>query len=301
MNTSQLKISIPLLATCSLLVLLTACSRAPQVKNDTEIDSPPTRIACASPAATEIVYALGCGDRVVGVSDFCNFPAEARDKPRIGGWMSPNRERLLSLRPDIIISQGKNEKLHRFAKAHGITFIAVKLDSMADFFAAVSAIGKKLSVPQKAAKLRESLSAQLNTIRGLRPPGSTQRVALLLGREAGNMKGLTAVGNDTFLTELLHVAGGINIFADAHGLYPQVARESLLARQPQFIIELHPGMTSAESVATIKADWQKWPQLAAVTNKGVRCVTNDFVLIPGPRMIQTAEVFARILHTKEGL
>ena len=95
------------------------------------------------------------------------------------------------------------------------------------------------------------------------------------------------------------MAGGINIFADAHGLYPQVARESLLARQPRFIIELHPGMASEESVAAIKADWQKWSQLAAVTHGGVACVTNDFALIPGPRLVQTAEVFARILYPEK--
>ena len=299
MKTSQLKTKGALLVACCSLVWLTACSRAPQIKNNTAPGSPPTRIACASPAATEIVYALGCGDRIVGVSDFCNFPAEVRDKPRIGGWMSPNRERLLSLRPDILISQGKNEKLHSFAQAHGIRFIAVKLDSLADFFEAVISIGKALGIPEKGAALSESLSAQLNAIRGRRPPGNPQRVALLLGREAGNMKGLTAVGSRTFLSELLQVAGGINIFADAHGLYPQVARESLLARQPRFIIELHPGMASEESVAAIKADWKKWPQLAAVTHGGVACVTNDFALIPGPRLVQTAEVFARILYPEK--
>ena len=96
------------------------------------------RIVCASPAVAEIVFALGCGDRVVGVSEFTDWPPEAAAKPSIGGALSPNRERILALEPDLILAQGQSEALGAFAQARGIGFRTFPLDTLADLRAAIS-------------------------------------------------------------------------------------------------------------------------------------------------------------------
>jgi iron complex transport system substrate-binding protein len=244
----------------------------------------PRRIVCGSPAVAEIVFALGCGDRVVGVSAYTVYPPEAKKKESIGGYVNPNRERLLRMKPDLIISQGQHERLAAFADAYGIRFLAVKLDALKDIYAAVSSIAEALSVTRRGETLNADIRRALGVAGAAAAHAPPARVVLLFSRTPGSLSGLSAVGPGTFLDDIIRIAGGTNIFADAAGFYPQVSKESLLVRKPDVILEVNPGALDAKTIASLRADWQAFADLPAVRNGRIHTLTNDYVLIPGPRV-----------------
>ncbi len=257
----------------------------------------PQRIICGAPATTEIVYALGCGDRVVGVSDVSAYPPEARDKPGIGGWLNPNRECLLMLRPDIIITHGEHASLADFAKQYNIKFLTVDLRTLDDIYNGITSIADALGVSDKGAALKTSIQQELKDISMRASDAPPRSVAMLFGRSPGHMSGLATIGARTFLNELVTIAGGSNVFTDAKGAYPQVSKETLLVRNPSVIIEAYPDGIDATVREQLQEDWWKHLSgISAVQNKEVHYLEGNYILIPGPRVAQIAQSYAEILH-----
>lgn len=284
--------------TVLLTVCLTGCScsrREPDVgPGAADPQRAAQRVVCGSPAVTEIVYALGGGERVVGVSDYTTYPPEAAQKPRIGGRLNPSRERLLVLDPDLIVTQGRHESLAAFAAQYGIRFRGIKLDSLDDIFAAVRAVAAALDVEQAGEALTERLRTALARIEEASAGRDPTRMVLIVGRTPGDLRGLTTVGPGTFLHDLVRMAGGTNVFADTRGAYPRISKEALIARQPELIVELSPGLPEGQGVALL-ADWRKVGALAAVEKRNVHVLTQDFLLIPGPRVVSTARELSALV------
>lgn len=280
----------------ALMLLAGGCSDGGEKELLPRAGSRPQRIVCASPAVTEIVFALGRGDQVVGVSDFTVYPPEAETIESIGGWANPNRERLLVLEPDIIIMQGKHETLTAFARQYGILTHAVKLDNMEDLYAAIESIAAALDVVERGKELKNDIHRAIRAVADKTPDMPPKRVLLLLGRTPGSLAGLTTAGPGTFLSDIVNTAGGTNVFGDAFGTYPQVSTESLLVRAPEIIMEIHPGGLTDQAIKTLSADWQAFPDIPAVKNGRIHYLTNDYMLIPGPRVKMIAEDFATAIH-----
>ena len=286
--------------------LASAAGCGPRERAEPDRDGPadgkaaPPRIVCGTPAVAEIVFALGCGDRVVGVSDYTVYPPEAKAKRSIGGWINPNRERLLVVRPDLVISQGQHQRLATFAGEYGIRFHTVTLDTLADVYSAVDSIAGMLGVPQRGETLNAEIRRDLAAVRARAADTRSPRVFLLLGRTPGSLTGLSTVGAGTFLDDMIRVAGGTNVFADASGAYPQVSKESLLLRRPEVILEVHPGGLPDGTIALLRADWRELADLPAVRNDRIHYLTNDFLLIPGPRVGRVAETFADAIQSRDG-
>lgn len=281
-----------------LALLLSGCRDGGLRTEQTAAVSCPQRIVCGSPAVAEIVFALGCGDRVVGVSDYTVFPPEAKAKESIGGWINPNRERLLVMKPDIIISQGLHESLATFTREFGIGFLSVKLDALADIYTAVESIAEALGVSGRGATLNADIHRSIDVVSARVANVPPARVLLLFGRTPGSLAGLGTVGPGTFLDDMIRVAGGTNLFSDAKGAYPQVSKETLLVREPDVILEVNPGGLDEHAIALLRADWQEFAQLPAVRENHIHYLTNDFLLIPGPRAGRIAEAFARAIHAE---
>jgi iron complex transport system substrate-binding protein len=254
-------------------------------------------VVCASPAVTEIVFALGCGNRVVGVSDYTTHPPEACLVQSIGGLQNLNRERLLVLKPALILAQGRHESLSSFAAACGMAYVAVRLDTMADLFDAVARIGTALGVPERSAALAQQMRAELAAV-AAPPPGARPGVLLLVGRSEGALTAMTTIGAGTFLSELITCAGGSNIFSDAKGLYPQVSTESVLKRRPEVIVEICLGNINPSSRDRLTADWRRFPDLPAVSSGRIYCLTNDFLLVPGPRVVAAARLLSATIRAR---
>lgn len=259
-------------------------------------ETAPQHIVCGSPAVTEIVFALGCADRVVGVSDYSTYPSETRDKASIGGWANLNRERLLVLKPDIIVTQGNHESLATFASEYGIRFHTVKLDTLEDVYTAIASIAGALQVTGRGAELSGRIRGAIGSVRQKVAGVQSKRVLLLFGRTPGDLASFSTVGPGTFLDDLIGIGGGINVFGDAKGAYPQVSKESLLVRKPEVILEIIPGGLPGNTVNRLRADWQELEDIPAVKSGNIHYLTNDFLMIPGSRVGQAVLIIAEAIH-----
>ncbi len=254
------------------------------------------RIICATPSVTEIVFALGSGKRVVGVSDFTFYPPEAKNMTSIGGMINPNKERIIHLQPDLIIFQGKHESLTRFSQQNGIPFFSVPIDSLQDIILAIHTIGTKLGAEARATELSHTLQTDLQALRSKTEGLPTPKVFLTLGHTPGDLSGLMTTGPGTFLHELVELAGGQNLFSDASGLYPQISKEALIMRQPDIIIEVFAEGITAKNQSLLRKDWERLSDMPAVKTGNIYFITDDFLLIPGMRVIQTAKKLIEIIH-----
>ena len=257
----------------------------------------PSRVVCMAPNITEIVFALGEGKRVVGVTDFCAYPPAAGKKTRVGGYINPNFERLIVLAPDLVIIQGRHEKLANFCRGGNIPFINMEMNDIESILGGIEKLGKILGCPEKSASLMEKIEKELAAIKNRVADLPCPRVFLCLGRNPGSLAGLFTTGKNGFLSELLVIAGGENIFSDVLTSYPQASMEALIRRAPEVIIETCPGKDLPKSKkALLLKDWQSLPTLPAVKKHQIYLLTDDFLQVPGPRIYLAAKKIASVLH-----
>ena len=257
----------------------------------------PGRIICMSPAVTELVFALGCDERVVGVSDFCVYPAAAEKKLKVGGEFNPNFERLTALRPDLIITQGRSVKIADFCQRKQIPILQLKVNTVEQILADARLLGQRLEQAEQAENLCRRIQDNLRAIEQKVGGGKKRRVFFSLGRVMGSLSGLTTVSGNTFISELIDKAGGVNIFADLEQNYPRISKESLLKREPEIIIEAHPGQElGAPQKEKFLQDWQQLGSLPAVQNGRICFLTEDYLIIPAVRIDQIALRLAQVIH-----
>ncbi len=259
------------------------------------------RVVCMSPAVTEIVFAVGAGDRVVGVSDYTMYPPEALDRPVCGGAYTPSSERILSVDPDLIVTQGDAERLRRFAADNGIGFVSLALTDLDSICGETERLGALLEVPERAALVTAEIRYRLARTRARASASEAVPVFLVTFREPEALNDLNTVGAGTFLDDLLAAAGGRNVFHDLPQAYGPVSKEAVLARRPEVIVELHgEGGDLAEVQAETERLWAGMAGLPAVRNGRVHVVESTYAMIPGPRVADLAERFAVLLHGEEG-
>jgi len=210
--------------------------------------------------------------------------------------MNPDRERLLMLQPDLILTQGLHEPLRKFAERHGIRFVQIPTDTLDDVLQQFVIVGALLGQAEEGRQVQEKLAGQLEAIESKIAGVPPQRTVMLFERPEGVLRNLTTVGPATFLSSLLELAGGENVFADVVGDYPQISREALLMRAPDVIMELHGDALTATRRDVILRDWQAMPSLPAVQEGRIVFLTGDYAMIPGPRIVETVERMARLLH-----
>ena len=280
------------------IVLVLGCGRGTERESSGSegID----RIVCGSPGIAEIVFAMGCGERVVGVSEYTSYPPEAAAKPVIGNAISPNRERLLVLKPDLMITQGKQAALEAFGEKYGIATCSLEMDDMADIHQSIATLAERLDCVAAGEALSDRIRAEIATTRKAIEGKPRKRVFFCFGRKPGDLTGLTSIGPGTFLDELITMAGGSNIFSDAKGLYPQVSKESLAVRSPEVILELHPDGVSPDRAAELEKDWARLPPMPAVEQGRIHYLTQDYLLIPGPRLGMAVAAFAEAIQGTGG-
>ena len=255
------------------------------------------RIVTMSPAVSEIVFALGGEHRVVGVSQYTTYPPATRRKPKCGGAFNPNFERIVALRPQLIITQGLAEEVDEFARRNGIRFLSVELTDLESVYAAIATIGDALGLPEQATDLGRRMRGRMDEISESvsdRPPVDTM---LITGSEPETLRSINVVGPGSFLHDVLTRAGGRNIFADLSRRYAAVSKEAIAERAPRVIIELHgEGKLEPTTREQIKTTWAAMPGLPAVRNGRIHAVGETWAMIPGPRVVKLAERFAAILH-----
>ncbi|MBU2490616.1 MAG: ABC transporter substrate-binding protein [Proteobacteria bacterium] len=265
------------------------------------VSAVPCRIITMAPSITEIAFALGQEHRVVAVSDFCHFPPEAERFPRVGGFVNPNLERITALSPDLVILQGVAEKAARFCKSRGIPVLFVDMDSIPSIFAGIRSMGDRLDCRERAEELIRGIRADLDDVRESISGKRRRKVFICIGREPGGVASLYTTGKNSFVSQLVEAAGGDNIFSDVLIPYPEASKESLLRRAPEVILEIRLGRVLDEDErARLTGEWQVLHGIPAVDNGDVHVLSEDFLLIPGPRVGQATRRFAEVLHGQGG-
>ena len=260
----------------------------------------PRRIVSTAPSITETLFALGVGDRVVGVTNHCHYPAAAVKIAKIGTYMQPNLEAILALRPDLVITP--KTAIHsksRFEPYH-LNVLEVTQDSVAEIQNAIVAIGNATGSADRARVLNQSITKELAAVRAkasTKPPVS---VVFIVGRTPGALEGMIAVGSHNYLSEMMDVAGGRNVFNDARPTYAKISAEEILARSPQVILDMgdmsDPTGVTEEHKRGVVTLWDRYPTVAAVRNKRVYAIASDIFVVPGPRAIDLAHAFAHLFH-----
>ena len=262
--------------------------------------SPPTaaaRIICMAPSVAECVFALGCSDRVVGVSSFCDYPPEAKEKVKLGGFANPDFERLLSLKPDLVIIQGQFTKIAEFCRREKIAVLRVEMSDIKTIYHDIMLLGEALGCGERAVQVCKDIRGSLEAVKAKVAGRKRPRVFFSLFRAPGSLAGISTIGGNTFLSELVEIAGGKDIFDDLEQQYPQVSKETLLRRQPEIIIEpcAGDGLTDEQRKQRLD-DWGMLEALPAVKQGRIYFPAENLVFKPGPRIGETAAVLASKIH-----
>jgi iron complex transport system substrate-binding protein len=261
---------------------------------------PPQRIVSTAPSITEMLYALGLGDRVVGVTNYCHYPPEAKLKPKIGDYTSPNLEAIAALRPDLVILQTNPVRLADRLHALKLTTLEINQDDIAALYNSIRVVGAATGTEAQAAKLIDGIRGKLALVRAQAAPLPRTRAMFVIGRTPNRLDGLVVVGKATYLNEIIETAGGENVFRDAPSPYPSVSLEEVLARNPQVIVDMGDMADTVNVTAAHQREvvnlWQRMNSLAAVKQHRVFAVASDIYVVPGPRIVNAAEAFLQMLH-----
>ncbi|HET8629248.1 MAG TPA: cobalamin-binding protein [Thermomicrobiales bacterium] len=248
----------------------------------------PQRIASLAPSTTEILYALGLGDRVVGVEEHSDYPPAAQSKPKIGGFFQNNIEPVVALQPDLVLAAGIQSKEYLAAlEGQGLTVFVLNAQSLPGVLDDISAVGRLADVNGAAATLRASLQARMDAVAAtLKGATSDPRVYIEIDPT------FYTAGPGSFINDLVTRAGGANIAADAKSPFPQLSAETIIARDPQVIVLADdPAITAA----AVKAR-SGWAGISAVKDNRIVVIDTNLVSRPGPRVFDALEQLARAFH-----
>ncbi|MSV34555.1 MAG: cobalamin-binding protein [Bryobacterales bacterium] len=258
------------------------------------------RIVSTVPSVTEILYALGLDDRVVGVTRFCRYPPEAQQKPQIGDYINPNLEAIASLRPDLVIIQTNPVRLAQRLAALRLRSLEVNQENIDAIYRSIRVIGKATGTESRGEQQIAALQKGLEAIHARSARLQPTRVMFVVGRAPNRLDGLIVVGKASYLNELIALAGGENIFTDAVAAYPQISLEEVLARNPEVILDFgdmaNPAAVTDAHKRGVVSVWQRAASLEAVKNHRVHAVAADLFVVPGPRAIQAAQAIFDLLH-----
>jgi iron complex transport system substrate-binding protein len=253
----------------------------------------PQRVVALAPSVVEIIYSLKCENRLKGVTAYSDFPDEARLLPRIGTYINPDIEKIVSLNPDLCIAvkEGNPKEAVLRLESLKIPVYAVDPKSLEGIIASVSEIGRLLNATETASLAVKQMWSRIEGVKK-RIELSTwkPRVFFQIG-----ISPIVSAGSDTFINELIQAAGAINL-AGGYPSYPRFSVEEVLALSPDIILVTTMGQENSFKDKDPKSQWGQWPQIPAVENNRVFEVDSNMFDRPTPRLIDGLELLARIIH-----
>jgi iron complex transport system substrate-binding protein len=261
----------------------------------------PVRIVSTSPSITETLFALGLGDRVVGVSTYCRFPPDAAKLPKIGTFLKPDVELIARLRPDLVVVHEVSTGIDRRLASLRIPFLVVDRGTLGGVFSSIRQIATAAGVSASADALIATIERRLQAVRRDGAAAPHPRVLFIIGRSPGALTDLVAVGAGSYINDLIEIAGGTNVLAIAgQPEYPRISMETVLRLDPDVVVDtVDMGETEAERrqrQAINERLWSAYGSLSAVKAKRVHAATTDALVVPGPRVVEAAEWVATLLR-----
>jgi iron complex transport system substrate-binding protein len=279
-------------APVALILILAAGCRAKEATPAPPVPVQGPRVVSLVPAVTEMLFAVGAGPQVVGVSSFDKVPPEVASRARVGALLDPDVERILALEPDLVVTYGSQSALHDQLARAGIERLEYRHGGIGDTLATIEDVGRRTGHEAAGREAAQALRARLTAVR-MRVEGQPRpKVLLVFGRDHGSVRQVWASGGVGFLHELLELAGAENVFADVPRENVQASTEMLLARAPEVILELRAEPRAPES----PSPWTALPGIPAVKAGRILALEGDRFVVPGPRIGDAAEAMAAALH-----
>ncbi len=265
----------------------------------------PARIVSTSPSITETLFALGLGDRVVGVSAYCRFPSEVLRLPKVGTFLKPDAELIAGLQPDFVVVHELSTGIDRRLTSLRIPFLVVDRGTLSGVFSSIRQIGAGAGVPARADSLIADIKRRLDAVRQAASAWPPPRVLFIVGRNPGRLADLVAVGPGSYINDLIEIAGGTNVLAIAgQPEYPRISMETVLRLDPDVIVDtVDMGETEAERRLRQPINarlWTAYGTLTAVKTRRIHAATTDALVVPGPRVVDAAEWVAALLRERTG-
>ena len=256
----------------------------------------PERIISLSPNVTEILYGVGAFDRVIAVTDYCDYPPEVSALPRIGGWQNTNVERVASFRPDLVIlTEWQAPFMKDRLDALGIQSLSVPSRTLEDTYTAIEQIGRATGQIAEAQRLAAETRASVEEVRARARDLPRRRVLCVVDRVPGTLRDLYAAGQGSYFAQLIEAAGGEAIAPPAETGVGRISKEAIITLDPEIVIDMVQG---AEGILAEdpQAVWRELPQVRAVREGRVHPVRETYVLHASQFVGRTARRFAEIIH-----
>ena len=255
---------------------------------EVRIERPPARIVSIAPSNTEVLYALGLVDRVVGVDSYSNYPPEATEKPQVGDYIAPDLERIVAAEPDLILATAAHrETVLPELERLGLPAVVIEPLNLDEVFASIELVGDITGESDRAQDVVCSLQTRVDAVAAAVAGAPPTRIFFELSPD------LFTAGPGSFVDDLITRAGGTNIAADAGEMWPQLSAEAVVSADPEVILLAdHEAGITPEQVAARPG----WQGISAVEQDRIVSIVSDLVARPGPRVVDGLEAIAAALH-----
>jgi iron complex transport system substrate-binding protein len=265
-----------------------------EVGREVTLSFPPRRIISLAPNVTEILFTLDLDEEIVGVSTHCNFPEKARTKPRIGSYINLDFERIVSLKPDLVIATGAGntremvERLETF----GFPTYVIFPKNFEGILLSIEHIGQVVDRKREAMKVAQEMKRKREKVTELTRNLPRPRVFLQIGEAP-----IVTAGKGSFGDDLIRLAGGENVAGDEKKMYPRFGMEEIIKRAPEVIlVTTHSPKTNYQGVLQ---EWSRWKTIPAVKDSRIYLINSDLIDRPSPRIVDGLEEMARIFHPEK--
>jgi iron complex transport system substrate-binding protein len=300
------KARAPVIVTAVVALLATAFTSAGDASGDTRpataltvrdmlghaltLPAPPRRIVSLVPSATEIFFALGAEDRLVGVTDYCNYPHAARRKPSVGGMVSPSLETIVTLRPDLVVVTDEGTREETFAQLRrlGIPVFLVRAHRLDDVMTVIARLAVLTGTEATARRIVSEMERRVAAVRTAVSARPRPRVLYVVWPDP-----LIVPGRDSLVTELVHLAGGESITGRDRDMYPRFSLETAIARNPDVIVVATHG---AGTGPASREKFERFSSVTAVKAGRIHAADGDLLHRYGPRIVEGVEALARAIH-----
>ena len=262
-----------------------------------------SRIISMNPVGTEILFELGLGNRIIGVTQFCDWPKEALSKPKLSDLRDLNLELLVSLRPDLLVLSDMQTELRGRIQEMGIATVLVSQQSVQHVYSSILNVARAAGVPTRGEQKVSSLKKRVHYLQKLVEKKQRPTVLVSIGRDLSQVRFVNSffAGPDTAYNELLEIAGGRNAITAKNSrvlAYPQISLEGVIRMNPDVILDLVAGhgYGAPDHGQNVREQWMTAQGVSAVKNHRVYVIADSVVLRPGPRFPQIIEHVIRVLH-----
>jgi len=257
------------------------------------IDQIPQRLVSFGPSITEILFALGLEEKVVGVSNYCDYPEAATLKPKVGDAFNPSLEKIVELEPDLVLTV-KQEQLNSELDALGIKFMVLDPEDIDAIWGDIELVGEITGTEKRAEELIKDMQDSISQVTALMEDAPKVRVFFIV--DATDLTLPWTAGAGSFIDALITMAGGENIAAKGQGAWVQFSLEQIVSSDPEvIIIQTMTGGIPTVSKEELEAH-PAWGEMTAVKQGNICFINGDLVSRPGPRIVQGLETMAKIIH-----